>query len=245
VLGIASIALSSFLSRSPLSGAARILHSLEGCAPKTAISTSAARRTNPKRGRTTMANIRRPEGPHPPSALDPYRTFFSDPMRAMRELLGSDPFAMLSGTAGPGEAPFVPDIEIRETKDAFLLQADLPGVKQDDVEIDLTGNRLTISGRREQEQERREGERFYAYERTFGSFHRSVTLPEGVDPDRIQAELKDGVLRVEIPKRPETKAKRISVAGASKVAGSAQPSEKSEKQAEPKAEKQAADRRPS
>lgn len=192
-----------------------------------------------------MANlIRRHEGQQTSSAIDPYRAFFTDPWRTMRDLLGIDPFSMLAGRGMPGEQMFVPDIEIRETKDALVLKADLPGVKEQDVEVDLTGNRLTISGKREEEQERREGERYYAYERSFGSFQRSVTLPEGVDTENVSADLKNGVLEVTIPKRPEVKPRRISVkgeqgAGAGGAQASAQPQQKpAEPAAAQKQEKQ-------
>src|SRR4051794_24154776 len=94
-----------------------------------------------QRKEDNMANIRRHESQQASGSLDPYRAFFADPMRAMRELVGPDLFGTIVGPAAAGDTPFAPDIEIRETKDAFVLQADLPGVKQEDLEIDLAGNR--------------------------------------------------------------------------------------------------------
>jgi HSP20 family protein len=91
-------------------------------------------------------------------------------------------------------------IDVKETKDAYLFTADLPGVKESDLELSLTGNRLTISGTREEE-----------HERSYGSFSRTFTLPDGVDPEHVGAELKDGVLRVNIPKKPEMKPKKIEL----------------------------------
>lgn len=86
----------------------------------------------------------------------------------------------------------------------------MPGVKESDLELSLTGNRLTISGKREEEKKEQD-ERWYAYERSYGSFSRTFTLPQGVDSERVGAELKDGVLRVSIPKKPEMKPKKIEL----------------------------------
>ena len=136
-----------------------------------------------------------------------------DPFERMRELMSIDPLQMLrqlgGGVAGIERGfNFIPDFEVKETKDSFLFKADLPGVNEEDVEIGLTGNQLTVSGKREEEK-REEGERFYAYERSYGSFSRSFTLPEGVDSEHIDAAMKDGVLTLRLPKRPEVQPKRI------------------------------------
>ncbi len=132
-----------------------------------------------------------------------------DPFEMMRDLLRWDPFAEL-GATGTREAQFAPTFEVKETKDAYVFKADLPGVREDDLEISLTGNRLTVSGKREEE--KREGDdRFYAYERSYGAFSRSFTLPEGVNPDHGEADLSSGVLTVSLPKRPEVKPRKIEV----------------------------------
>ncbi len=82
--------------------------------------------------------------------------------------------------------------------------------------MSLTGNLLTVNGLRDQE-ERHEGENFFADERTFGSFTRAFTLPDGVDGEHVNAELKDGVLTLQIPKKPEHQPKRISIKVAEKA----------------------------
>lgn len=84
------------------------------------------------------------------------------------------------------------------------------GVRDEDLEISLTGNRLTVSGKREEEH-RQEDERYYAYERSYGSFSRSFTLPEGGDVEHAQADMSNGVLTVTIPKKPEVQPKTIEV----------------------------------
>jgi HSP20 family protein len=103
---------------------------------------------------------------------------------------------------------------VKETKDAFIFKADLPGVDEKDLEVTLTGDRMVVSGKRESEK-REESDRFYAYERSFGSFSRAFTLPEGVDGEHVQAELKNGVLTLTLAKRPEVQPRRIQVGSGS------------------------------
>ncbi len=132
-----------------------------------------------------------------------------DPLRTFRDLLQWDPFAELIDVfPRTSEVIFSPDVEIKETPESLVLKADLPGMRENEVDIAIAGNRLVISGRREQET-RREDEQFYAYERQYGTFSRSFTLPEIYDPDQVQAELKDGVLTVTVPKRPGAQARHI------------------------------------
>ncbi|APR87621.1 heat shock protein, Hsp20 family protein [Minicystis rosea] len=130
----------------------------------------------------------------------------TDPFRMIRELMGAD---VLGGLARTPDI-IAPDIEVKETKDAFLVRADLPGVQERDIEVDITGNRLTVTGKREEEQ-RQEGERYFAYERSYGTFSRTLTLPEGVDAERVRADLANGVLEITIPKRAEAQGRKIHV----------------------------------
>lgn len=151
-----------------------------------------------------MANLLRRTTP---AATTPSRAI--DPFEMMRALMGWDPLAEL-GASGSRELAFVPQFEVKETKDAYVFKADLPGLREEDVDIQLTANRLTVSGKREEEH-RDEDERFYAYERSYGSFSRSFTLPEGIDVEHAQAELTNGVLTLSIAKKPEVQPKRIEV----------------------------------
>jgi len=140
-----------------------------------------------------------------------------EPFRWMRDLVGWDPFAEIA-PAWPmdvGGIAFAPAFEVKETSEIFTIKADVPGVNQEDLEINLTGNRLLIAGKREAEKEEK-GERFYLYDRTYGSFTRAFTLPDGVDAEHIRADLKAGVLTVILPKKPEVLPKKISVNVASK-----------------------------
>jgi len=134
-------------------------------------------------------------------------------MRMMRELLNWDPFAeMMPALSSRDLQVFNPSFEVKETKDHYVFRADLPGVREEDLEITLTGSRLSVSGKREAEQ-RKEDERYYAYERSYGSFTRSFTLPEGIDTNAVDAELKHGVLTIRVAKMPEHQPKRISLRG--------------------------------
>ena len=106
---------------------------------------------------------------------------------------------------------WVPEMDLVETEDHYLLKADLPGMKQEDVSIEWGDGALTISGERKAEYERKE-KGFFRLERSFGKFSRTLTLPEGIDADRIEAAFHDGVLDVQIPKPEQRKPRRIEVA---------------------------------
>jgi len=137
--------------------------------------------------------------------IDPLRAW--DPFQMIRDLMGSDVFG---GMVAPASGMFAPDIEVKETKDAYVLTADLPGVKEQELEVNITGNRLAVSGKREEEM-RDEGDRYFAYERTYGTFSRSFALPEGADMEHVKAELKDGVLRIMVPKKAEVQPRRVQI----------------------------------
>src|SRR5919202_4819150 len=116
------------------------------------------------------------------------------------------------GGNGGAMRRWVPAMDLAETEDHFVLRADLPGLGQDDVKIELEDNTLTISGERKSEHEDK-GEGFYRVERAFGSFSRSLTLPQGVDPEAVTASFDRGVLEVSIPKPEQRKPKRIEIGG--------------------------------
>ncbi|OQX58155.1 MAG: heat-shock protein Hsp20 [Helicobacteraceae bacterium 4484_230] len=94
---------------------------------------------------------------------------------------------------------FVPSVNTREADDAYFVEVDLPGIKKEDITIDVNDNVLSISGEREVKEEHKENE-YYKIESRFGSFERRFTLPEDVDAEKIEASSKDGVLEVKIPK---------------------------------------------
>ena len=141
------------------------------------------------------------ELPRIPTEGEPFHWTHWDPFHRIA------PF--LTGEAQP--ARFTPDFEIKETKDGFVFRADVPGIKEKDLEITMTGNRLTISGNREAETEEKT-DTYFACERSYGSFTRAFTLPEDTDGgNHIRAELKEGVLTLLLPKKPELQPRRIEV----------------------------------
>ena len=106
---------------------------------------------------------------------------------------------------------WVPPVDLVEADDHYVLKADLPGVSEEDVSIEVQDGTLTISGERKAEHETRE-RGWYRIERSFGSFNRSLTLPDGVDSDAISAKFDSGVLEIRIPKPAERKPRRVQIA---------------------------------
>ena len=131
-----------------------------------------------------------------------------DPFRMMAELMGLD--AVQDYASYRASAGFTPCFEVKETRDGYIFKADVPGVKEGDLDITVTGNRLAVSGKREAERPELT-DTYYTYERSYGSFNRSFTLPEGVDMGSVHADLKDGVLTLTVHKTPETKPKKIAI----------------------------------
>jgi HSP20 family protein len=135
-----------------------------------------------------------------------------DPIRTLRDVLRWDPFSEMLPALQPLEgARFIPDFDVKENKESFVFTADLPGVAEKDLQVQLSGNRLSVSGKRESEKTE-QGDTYYTSERSYGSFTRAFSLPEGIDADKVRAELKNGVLSINVPKRPEAQPKKISVA---------------------------------
>jgi HSP20 family protein len=114
-------------------------------------------------------------------------------------------------TMGNGQtSTWLPAVDVWETENELVLSFDLPGISEDKVSVELDDNVLTVSGERERAQEH-SSERFYRFERRFGSFSRSVTLPAGVTENDIAANYNDGVLEIRVPKPEEQKPKRIQI----------------------------------
>jgi len=103
-----------------------------------------------------------------------------------------------------------PVVDLYEKDDHFMITAELPGVNKDDIKIDLKDRLMTLSGERTADNEVKE-ENYYRRERSYGRFQRAFTLPADVDSDNIKAEFKDGVLKVEVPKPEEKKAKPVTI----------------------------------
>jgi HSP20 family protein len=130
-----------------------------------------------------------------------------DAFRVMDALLGWEP---RDGARVSHQSTFSPSFDVEELKDAYLLKADVPGLTEADVDVTVMGNALTVSGKREAEQEG-EGQRYYAFERGYGGFSRTFSLPDGANLDDLSGNLKNGVLTLHIPKRAEVQPRKISL----------------------------------
>lgn len=157
-----------------------------------------------------MAIVRRGE------AVPARRTMQWDPFQTMRELLSMEPLSPLlpEMLRGPERMlrEYVPAFDVWETKDAYVFKADVPGFREQDIDINVTGNRLILSGKREAEQVS-ESDTCYCSERSSGMFTRTFTLPEDINAEQTRANLKDGILTVSVPKTAEAQPKRITVQG--------------------------------
>jgi HSP20 family protein len=103
-----------------------------------------------------------------------------------------------------------PAVDIHETDDSFVVSADLPGLKKDDIQINVEDNTLTIKGEKKFE-EKVPKDKYIRVERNYGTFVRSFSLPQNVDSTKIKATFKDGILDLTLPKREESKPKKIAV----------------------------------
>ena len=139
-----------------------------------------------------------------------------DPARELDTLQGemNRLFSSFFDTPTPGNGAtvrrWIPAMDLVETEDHFVLKADLPGMTESDVNVELEGNVLTISGERKIEHEAKK-DGYYRLERTSGTFSRALTLPEGIDTDAVAATFDNGVLEVRIPKPAEAKPRRVQI----------------------------------
>lgn len=135
------------------------------------------------------------------------RMRYFDDMRSRMLRLLEEPFG-LSALGEP--VGFTPAVEIEDKDGEILVTAELPGLKREHVEIELENNVLTLKGEKKEEREEKEKE-MYLYERSYGAFQRSFTLPVAVKEDQVRAEFHDGVLRIHLPKSEQARGKKIPI----------------------------------
>ena len=140
--------------------------------------------------------------------LEPFRDF-PDLSSELNRLLGRSLLPSMWLTAKTGGQWF-PEVDITEEKDRLLVRADLPGMKQEEIGVEVSDGVLTIKGERKRESDTKDG-KTYRIERSYGSFLRSFTLPAGVDAAKVNAAYKSGVLEIILPKLAEANAKQIKV----------------------------------
>ena len=150
---------------------------------------------NDKEDRVTMTTLVR---------WDPFRDVAAMQNQLSRLLTGT------FETAGNGSQRWVPTLDTWETKDELVYAFDLPGVPQDKISVEVEDGTLTVSAERERSTDVSE-ERYHRFERRFGSFARTVGLPQGITEDAINAAYKDGVLEIHVPKPEQVKPKKIEI----------------------------------
>jgi HSP20 family protein len=141
-----------------------------------------------------------------------------DPFRDLRTLqeevnrLFSTNLTRAFGDEGLGRGAWAPSVDIYENKDQIVLEAELPGMKQEDFDLSIENNVITLRGERRFEKSD-DNDNYHRVERSYGAFTRSFTLPQSVSADEARAEYTNGVLRVTLPKREEAKTRRIEISG--------------------------------
>jgi HSP20 family protein len=113
-------------------------------------------------------------------------------------------------TNWPQTPAYAPTMDVRETQEAFIVEADVPGMKKEDVQIEVADNVVTVKGERRSEREENQKD-YHVSERTFGSFRRSVAIPGGFAGDKVAAKFENGVLTITLPKQEEKKSRKIEV----------------------------------
>ena len=156
-----------------------------------------------------------------------------DPFRELRSLQ-DDMTRLFSGVMPSGfnreemtHGSWAPSVDIFEDKEHLILEAELPGMNREDFEISVENNVITLRGERKFEK-KTEGDNYHRVERSYGSFTRSFTLPQTVTADGATADFENGILHVSLPKREETKARRIEVAGSASEAKQIEPQQGSQ-----------------
>jgi len=108
------------------------------------------------------------------------------------------------------EGDWAPAIDVYENDDKIVVKTELPGMTEKDIDVDITGDTLTIKGEKKKEEEKKD-KHYHRLERVYGSFHRTVALPGVAEPAKAKASFKNGVLEIEVPKKEEAKPKRVKV----------------------------------
>jgi HSP20 family protein len=139
---------------------------------------------------------------------DPFREL-EDMQSRLNRFFGDTP-SQRRGENGMSFSGWAPAVDVQETDKEYLIKADLPDVKKEDVKVELLDGALTIEGERQQEKEEK-GKKFHKIEREYGKFLRRFALPNEVDATKVEAEFKNGVLSVHLPKSATAKPKAIDV----------------------------------
>jgi HSP20 family protein len=157
----------------------------------------------------------------PGRGLIPWRPFrdLEELERRFDDILNWPPLPAVWRRIPTMDMGWAPAIDVFEKEDKFVVKAELPGMKEEDINISVVGDTLTIKGERKAESEVKE-DNYYYCERSYGSFSRSIAIPSNVDAQKIEANYEDGVLEVSLPKTLKVKPKKISVSAKKKAKAS-------------------------
>lgn len=150
--------------------------------------------------------------------LSPLSTEWAWPRRSLSSEIMGDVFDefdhLVNALVRPTYAAtvnFQPSCDINETKDHYLVSFDMPGVKKEDIKIEVQNNQLVISGERQREVKEEDGETTLRHERVYGKFERTFTLPNSINTDKIEAHYENGVLNVALPKAEKAKGRTVQI----------------------------------
>ncbi len=147
--------------------------------------------------------------------LNPISTDWSWPRRSLLSAYLADDFddfaPIFDESSAMNMVDFHPSCDVTETKDHYILGLDMPGVKKEDIKIEMQGNKLILSGERQHEWKEKNGETTLRHERTYGKFERTFTLPVAIAAEKIEAHYENGVLNVAIPKAETAKSRTIQI----------------------------------
>jgi HSP20 family protein len=139
---------------------------------------------------------------------------YDNPARTLDKLFYFDPLTefarAFAQSAAPAPSAWTPAVDVAETEEAITLHVEVPGLKLEEIDIELTGDTLTIRGERKRVQEEQQ-DNFVRVERSYGRFQRSFTLATPVQNDKVSAAYRDGILEITLPKSEETKPRKIAV----------------------------------
>jgi len=121
-----------------------------------------------------------------------------------------DDFFRPSSELSESSLSWYPSVDVKETKDEFVISAEVPGMSKDDIKINISDNTLTIKGEKKEEK-KEENHNYHRIERRFGTFQRSFTLPTQIEEKKVKASYKDGILTISMPKKEEAKPKEIPI----------------------------------
>jgi HSP20 family protein len=154
----------------------------------------------------------------PGPGLIPWRPFrdLEEMQRRFDDVLGWPLLPAVWRRIPAAEMGWAPAVDVFEKDDKFVVKAELPGMKEEDINVSVVGDTLTIKGERKVESEVKEKDYYYC-ERSYGSFSRSLALPSNIDAGKIEANYEDGVLEISLPKIPEVKPKKVSVSAKKKA----------------------------